>query len=339
MLSRYEETLVPARDVHDRFPADASYAYRGQFLDYPIIDVYLEILWRCMATLWPGLRRRSRTSRAFVSCDVDTIRDEQLRTLGGVVRRVGHFAIRRRAAGASLATLRASASIFFRGLQGDPYHCFDYYMRCVEEAGMRAAFYMMAGKTDERYDATYSLREPVVQALLSSIHARGHELGLHPSYNSYRSLDVLERELAALRDVCRELRIEQSAYGGRQHFLRWEPQTWSLWARAGLSYDSTLTYAEQSGFRAGVCFEYSAYDLQRRCVLPLTVRPLIAMDMTLLAPGYMGLSHANAAARLRLYMRLCRQFNGDFSLLWHNSMLLEKRDRALFESVLNELAL
>jgi len=300
--------------------------------------VYLEILWHCMSMLWPGLRRRARTARAFVSCDVDSIRDEQLRTLRGVARRAAHFAIRRRSAGASFATLRAGASIFFKGLEGDPYYCFDYYMRRVEEAGMRAAFYFMAGNTDERYDATYSLREPAVQALLASMHARGHELGLHPSYNSYRCLDVLEHELAALRGACRELGIEQSGYGGRQHFLRWEPQTWSLWAKAGLTYDSTLTYAEHSGFRAGVCFEYAAYDLQRRSVLPLTVRPLVAMDMTLLGPDYMGLSHENAAARLRMYMRLCRQFNGDFSLLWHNSTLLEKRDRALFEAVLKELA-
>ena len=33
-----------------------------------------------------------------------------------------------------------------------------------------------------QYDETYSLEEAPVASLLREIHARGHELGLHPSY-------------------------------------------------------------------------------------------------------------------------------------------------------------
>ncbi|MBF0235164.1 MAG: hypothetical protein HQK65_19340 [Desulfamplus sp.] len=45
MLTRYEEVVKPERDEHNRFPAWASLAFQENFLDRPIINEYLEILW------------------------------------------------------------------------------------------------------------------------------------------------------------------------------------------------------------------------------------------------------------------------------------------------------
>ena len=53
MLSRYEEAVLLDRDDHDRFPATASIAYKTGFLDRPIIDEYVEILWVAMKRVWP----------------------------------------------------------------------------------------------------------------------------------------------------------------------------------------------------------------------------------------------------------------------------------------------
>jgi len=71
MLSRYEEAVLPDRDQHDRFPATASLAYREDFLDRPIVDEYVEILWAAMKRVWPGLERKPRQPRMWVSCDID----------------------------------------------------------------------------------------------------------------------------------------------------------------------------------------------------------------------------------------------------------------------------
>ncbi len=51
MLTRYEEYIEPERDLHDRFPASASLAYQEGFLDRPIINEYIEILWWCLNRL------------------------------------------------------------------------------------------------------------------------------------------------------------------------------------------------------------------------------------------------------------------------------------------------
>jgi hypothetical protein len=107
MLSRYEEVAAPVRDEHDRFPAMASVAYRGGFLDRPIVDEYVETLWTALLRLWPGIRRKVTTPRTLVSCDVD----RPFLTHGGLLqlaRRFGGDVLKRRSAAAAARTLAAS---------------------------------------------------------------------------------------------------------------------------------------------------------------------------------------------------------------------------------------
>ena len=65
MLTRYEELVVPDRGAHDRFPAAASVAVREGFLEIPIVDAYVELLWGALsggvaAAAAPSARLRGR---------------------------------------------------------------------------------------------------------------------------------------------------------------------------------------------------------------------------------------------------------------------------------------
>ena len=72
MLSRYEEIIKADRDEHNRFPATASLAYQEGFLERPIVDEYVEILWAAMSRLWPNLKRKQKAFSIQVSHDVDS---------------------------------------------------------------------------------------------------------------------------------------------------------------------------------------------------------------------------------------------------------------------------
>ena len=169
--------------------------------------------------------------------------------------------------------------------------------------------------------------------LLRSLHERGHEIGLHPSYRTFRDGEQTLREFQALRRACEEEDIDQPAFGGRQHYLRWEnPITWQNWEDAGLAYDSTLSFADRAGFRCGVCFEYPVFNLRTRRSLKLRESPLIAMDASLLE--YHRLSLEQATAQLLELKRRCRLFEGEFTLLWHNDRLLSRRARKAYELTL-----
>ena len=71
MLTRYEEIVKAERDSFDRFPAEASLAYQEGFLDRPIVNEYVEILWWAMKSLWKGIERSRRIFRLFPTHDVD----------------------------------------------------------------------------------------------------------------------------------------------------------------------------------------------------------------------------------------------------------------------------
>jgi hypothetical protein len=58
------------------------------------------------------------------------------------------------------------------------------------------------------------------------------------------------------------------------------------------------------------------------------------MDGTLLAPQYMALRPEQAIEWIERLSRTCRRFGGTFSLLWHNSNLIESWQRELYLKVL-----
>ena len=89
MLTRYEEVVRTERDEHGRFPASASVAVRSAFLDRPIVDEYVDLLWAALSECWPRLRRRRTTYRVHLTHDVD----HPFATLGvgpGAVARVAN---------------------------------------------------------------------------------------------------------------------------------------------------------------------------------------------------------------------------------------------------------
>ena len=70
-------------------------------------------------------------------------------------------------------------------------------------------------------------------------------------------------------------------------------------------------------------------------ILNVRVRPLIAMECTVMAPRYMGLGTGEAAyAKFSQLKDACRAVNGCFTLLWHNSQFETKAERDLYEAVL-----
>lgn len=333
MLTRYEELARPVRDRYGRFPATASLALQEGFLERPIINEYLEILWRAMKRLWPGLARTPRGFRLVLSHDVDLPFFDCPRQL----LRVGfQDLVCRRAPGLAVGRLGSFLSARRGEVEGDPYNTFDRLMSHSEQLGVTSAFYFIADHTGGRVDGTYRLEDPPIRALMAEIHARGHEIGLHPSYHTYRDGAQLAREFLRLRTALASVGVEQERWGGRQHYLRWEnPTTWRNWEDAGLDYDATLAYADRVGFRCGTCYEFPAFDLLERRRLALIEAPLTVMDITLTV--YMGLSLPSAVEKLLGISRLCRMFGGNFALLWHNSSLLLEEQKRWYAIALEEL--
>jgi hypothetical protein len=329
MLTRYEELVVADRDQYGRFPAASSIAARAGFLGTPIVDACVELLWDALERTWPRLRRRPRTFEVLLTHDVD----DPLATLDhgprDVARQLAGDLVRRR--DPRLAVRRARSLL--GDLRLDPHNTFDLLMDVSERHGLRSAFYFLAHREQHPRDRAYLFEHSWVRSLIGRISQRGHEVGLHPSFSTYRDAARTSEELARLRRVTDAEGVRQEEWGGRQHYLRWaNPDTWRNWEAAGLSYDTTLAYSEVVGFRTGTCHPYRVFDLRERRPLRLLERPFQVMDVTLL--NAMGLTPDAARAAVLDIAAQCRRYRGCLGILWHNNTLLRtEREQRWYEEL------
>lgn len=336
MLSRYEELITKDRDNHDRFPATASIAYKVGFLDRPIVNEYLEILWACLHQLWPDLNRKERKAFNFITCDTDWPFDPAVYSLKPAIKKVARLLIKDKK---PIASLQAGLTYLAAklGLKvKDNYRDSISWMMDVNEAeDNRVAFYFITHNTT-KLDTAEDFDSPRMRALFREIASRGHEIGLHPGYETYNNPENFAKTANELKRVLQEENITQYPLGGRQHFLRWDTaQTPFLWEKNGMAYDSTLSFADKTGFRCGVCYEFTMYDLLNRKPFKLKQRPLIVMECTIIAPRYEGLGYTEQAIqRFAYFKKVCHQFNGTFNLLWHNCHLGEI-DKYVYRKLIN----
>jgi hypothetical protein len=334
MLTRYEEAVLSTRDEHDRFPADATIAASAGFLRRPLVNECLELLWLALHYLWPALERKPLQFKVAPSHDVDWPLAGE-RGVAQLLRRAAADTFRSRDPRASARRLVGYAARRAGRHDLDVNNTFDAIMEASESHGLRSAFYFIADRPADLMDGNYSLDDPWIRGLLRRIHQRGHEIGLHASYTTPTDAEQTRRERDKLAGVLDEEGIVQDRLGGRQHYLRWRnPDTWRNWAGAGLDYDSTLGFSDELGFRAGVCLEYPVFDLQREQPLALRELPLVAMEGAAL--DKLGLSPAAAAEAIGELRETCRLYGGTFTLLWHNSRLVHRRERLLYREALGD---
>jgi hypothetical protein len=331
MLTRYEELVLGARDGYDRFPAVSSVAHSGQFLGLPVVDAYLELLWSGLQRRWPRLARKPRAFGLSLTHDVDRPLSFQGHNASGIARQLAADVLLRRDLRLAARRLRSRAAVARGNYNLDPYNTFDFLMTISERCGVRSAFYFLAAGDGTRRSGFYSLDDPWIRSLMTTIHHRGHEIGFHAGFDTYCDRQRTAEEYRRLRTATSQLGVQQDSWGGRQHYLIWKsPETWSNWHHAGLDYDST-GFADLAGFRFGTCHEFPTFDLKDRRPLRLRERPLIAMDRTLFR--YMDLAPGAAFQAVMGLARECRRYHGTLTLLWHNSSLPTLSSRRWYETL------
>ncbi|MCK4078404.1 MULTISPECIES: polysaccharide deacetylase family protein [Acinetobacter] len=336
MLNRLEEIGRHDLDNHERFPAINSHAYKYGYLDRPIVDEWLDILKQVIQKVWPNLKLKKHHFSIKVSHDVDAPSRFAFSTPAGVIKSMASLILKNNNIKLALMAPFIYLSSKNKIHPLDPYNTFDWLMNISEKNNLKSAFYFICGRTDKSKDALYEPEHPIIKKMMLEIYKRGHEVGLHPSYNSYNNPEQINFEAQRLKKVCKELGIEQSQWGGRMHFLRWShPTTLQAWNDAEMSYDSTLGYADRPGFRCGTCHEYTGFNPVTDTILNIKIRPLIIMDCSVIAKHYMGLGYTKRALNeIIKYKRICEKVEGNFTFLWHNSFFNGKKSFKLYEDII-----
>ena len=335
MLTRWEECADTTRDDHDRFPAAASLAGRSGFLDRAVVNEYVEMLWNMLRHLGYRGERKQREFRTLVSHDVDAPFLHALKSFPVAMRQAGGDLVKRLDPALAAGNLAAWV-LALRDERRDPLYTFDTIMELSEKKNLTSTFFFIADHSDPEHDGDYDLRHPLLRRLMRNIRSRGHEIGVHFSYGTFRSASQTEKEYGMLRKACADEGISQNTWGSRQHYLRWEtPDTFGNLDQAGIDYDSTLSYADAAGFRCGTCYEYPVFHVRDRRRLNLKERPLLVMECTVIDERYMKLGTGEEAFSFMKGIKdMCRRFSGDFTLLWHNTRFCDYREKNLYEQML-----
>ncbi len=336
MLTRYEEVVKQERDKYDRFSAFSSLAYQEGFLERPIINEYLEILWHWLRKNFPGLRRKDRKFSIMPTHDVDNPFWCLTTSLNNCLHMLVGDVLKRRDLGGMCEHLCNIKNAIIGNFSKDPFNTFELIMNISEKYGLTSNFYFMTAKNRDEMDGNYDIMHPEVIKLVKNIIGRGHKVGIHPGFGSKDSVESIKQDADKLRKMINNEKISVENFGGRQHYLHWSaPLTWAYYEQAGIIYDSTLSFADHIGFRCGICYDYPVYNVVTHSRYKIREYPLAVMDGTGLPNrGDMNLSYEEMVIRCRALKEKVRKYEGIFVILWHNTCFLLQEDVTCYNEIL-----
>jgi len=338
MLTRWEEIVLDQKDEHERFEASSAVSVKHGFNNIPVVNYYIELL-KCLLVEigFDAKQFKKHEYSEIFTCDVDSPWDPNFKNPLVFIKSLAGDFLKRKQYKIGISRL----SLFFRNIlknkKKDPHYTFNYIYYQIAKRNLKSVFYYIADKPAGNLDTHYSLNDDKIIDLIDSQIKRGDEVGLHGSYLSYNSLEQLKKEYNLLNNTLNGNHQRASLNESRQHYLRWDSAiTPQILDKIGIKVDSSIYFANAPGFRSGICYEYNWFDVKSRKKLDLKERPLILMEASILDNWYLG--EMTAQGKLNLVKSLkneVKKFSGQFVLLWHNSRLITKGDRNLFETILD----
>nr|MBP8017162.1 hypothetical protein [Candidatus Gracilibacteria bacterium] len=234
MITRWEEYVNNIRDIHDRFPGKESIAYKFGFLDRPVVNEYVEMLWNMLKYLGLNQERKKREYKIILTHDVDVPFEIIGKTLFSQLKLAISDIIFRKNIKSSIEKIKALFLSNEQKLKYDKFYTFNYIMNQSEKRNLKNIFYFLPyGSLEQKYKV--KVDNPIIIKIIQEIVQRGHEIGIHGSYETYNSKFKFLNEVYHLYEILDKNKIYVKINGGRQHYLRFKiPNTFYNYLEAGL---------------------------------------------------------------------------------------------------------
>ena len=323
LVSRYEEYLPSVKDIHQRFQAENSLAYKHDFLQKPLINIWANSLMQKIKQKHPDLEVISPTYNYISTIDIDNafyyLEKGFVRSLAGFFASLFNFdfnGIQQRFAVLS-------------GKKKDPYDTYDTQLKLQKEYNLKVIYFILLADYGLN-DKNISFTKMKFQLLIKRL-ADYASIGIHPSYGSNTNFAKLPKEIKRLEGI-----TKREVTKSRQHFLKLTiPETYNQLVDLGIRDDYTMGFASAIGFRASICSAYTFYNLDTETILPIKIHPFAVMDATLFY--YLKLSPAKSIAQISALIEEVKNVNGTFISLWHNDTFSNYKQWEGWEIVYKEM--
>jgi len=307
MLSRYEELQPFHPDIHQRFPANESLAFKQQFLNRPVVDEWVVLLKEKLKIRYPKLIFKEEAFEVIPTIDIDSPWSYKhkgiFRTIGGMFR----------------DGLKMKWNLVFQrikvllSIQHDPFFTFYWLAKLFQKLRIEPLYFVLLGDYG-KFDKTIDYRNREFQHFLKSLDSHGKP-GLHPSYRASNNPEVFKIEIQRFETI-----YQRKLKATRQHFLKIQlPDYYEYLGKLGIEEDYTMGFADAIGFRAGTSRPFRFYNLKLELESPIHVFPFSVMDRTM--SDYLKLNEKQSFEKVKEIIANIRKVNGSFVSLWHNESL------------------
>jgi hypothetical protein len=308
LLSRYEEYLPHKKDEYGRYAHINSIAYRQNFLQLPMINVWLVAFKRSVQNKFPAINFKHQQFSCNITYDIDIAYSFKhkgfIRTTAGFVRSILK---------GNLSEVK-SRWLVLAGKQQDPFDCYEWLDALHLYCRLKPFYFFLVARKQIGYDKNISTGVKQFRQLIE-YYAKTYDVGIHPSWQTGDHPALLKEELEWLQVVA-DKKIQSS----RQHYIRFTlPETYRELIKAGIKKDFSMGYGSTNGFRASVCSTFLWYDLSAEKCTDLTIHPFCFMDSN----AFYEANQTPQQTYLELleYYETTKKVNGNFTAIWHNHLL------------------
>ena len=308
LLSRYEEYLPHKKDIYGRYAHEDSLAFTENFLQLPLVNIWIEDLKNALRNKFTELIARNSSFTFIPTYDIDEAyaykHKQWWRTMGGVVKSAV-------SGGWSMANERISV---LSGKKEDPYDAFEWMDQLNRQFDLRPVYFFLVADKTAGYDKNILPSKKSMQELIRH-HSDLYSIGIHPSWQSGDDTEKLKTEILRLGHIS-----GKQIHSSRQHYIRFTlPQTYRQLIDLGIESDFSMGYGSINGFRASVATPFYWYDLEKEDQTKLLVYPFCFMEANSFYEQ--KFSAEQAFEELKHYYNIVKSVNGTLTIIWHNNFL------------------
>jgi hypothetical protein len=301
LLSRYEEYLPHTKDMYGRYAHENSLAHKENFLNIPLINIWISNFGIHLKNRFSTLNLQPSTFNFLPTYDIDIAWSYKEK---GFLRNIGGFL--KRPSLERLSTLM--------GKNDDPFDSYDFLNELHVQYHLKPLYFFLVAKENGQYDKNILPDNEAMQKLIQS-HAEKYNIGIHPSWKSNDSIEILKQEKDILENVS-----SKEIKSSRQHYIKFNlPEGYQRLIEAGMQHDYSMGYGTTNGFRASVANSFWWYDLVNEKISTLRVHPFCFMDANCFYEQ--KLSVDESYDELMHYYAENKKVNGEMITIFHNNFL------------------
>lgn len=307
LVSRYEEYLPFLPDAFNRFEAENSLAYQYDFLNIPLVNLWIVEFEKVLLKKFPSLIVSHKPYSFISTVDIDNAYKYQekgvMRSIGGYLKSIVKL---------DKADLKQRTSVLLNK-EKDPFDSYEYQLEIQKKYKLKVIYFFLLGDYGIN-DKNHPSNNYGFQQLIKHLSDYAFP-GIHPSFGSNGNVNQVKVEINRLAKI-----THRDIFNSRQHFSMLKfPDTYATLLELGITNDYSMGYSRFNGFRASFCMPFYWYDLDDELETGLKIHPFCLSETSLRYNDHATPETVSDFAKP--IINEVKKYNGELITIFHNDTM------------------